>query len=56
MGKLTKTPKTSLRPGENGFAYRQQYGLVITARDETHQCTLYSRLTKQGLKVKVVCV
>ncbi|MDO8771906.1 MAG: hypothetical protein Q7K57_24975 [Burkholderiaceae bacterium] len=56
MEKPIKTPKASLRPGENGFTYRQQYGLVITARDEAHQRSLYNKLTKQGLKVKVVCV
>ena len=56
MEKPIKTPKSDPRPGENGFAYRQQYGLVITARDEAHQRTLYNKLTKQGLKVKVVCV
>lgn len=44
------------RPGENGFNYRQKYGLVVTCRDEAHQQLLYARLVRQGLAPKVVCV
>lgn len=48
--------KAGLRPGENGFKYRPQYGLVVVCKDEAHQQRLYARLTKQGLAPKVVCV
>jgi hypothetical protein len=44
------------RPGENGFKYRQKYGLVVVCNDEAHQQSLFKRLTKLSLKVKVVCV
>lgn len=48
--------KPAPRPGENGFKYRQQYGLVVVCRDEAHQQQLYARMVKQGIKPKVVCV
>lgn len=44
------------RPGENGFKYKQKYGLVVPCLDEAHQQRLYAKLVKQGLKPKVVCV
>jgi hypothetical protein len=44
------------RPGENGFKYRQQYGLVIVCKDEPTQQRLFARLVKAGHKPKVVCV
>lgn len=44
------------RPGQNGFNYRPQYGLVLVCDDEAHQQRLYGRLAKQGLRPKVVCV
>lgn len=49
----TKPPK---RPGENGFKYRQQFGLVVPCRDEAHQRRLFTRFSKLGIKSKVVCV
>lgn len=55
MPKTATTPPAK-RPGENGFRYQPKYGLVIVCRDEAHQQQLYSRLTKQGLKTKVVCI
>lgn len=48
--------KAVQRPGENGFKYRPQHGLVVVCKDEAHQQTLFNKLTKQGLKLKVVCV
>jgi len=44
------------RPGQNGFAYRPQFGLVVVCDDEAHQQRLYARLVKQGMRPKVVCV
>lgn len=55
MGKTPPAAKAP-RPGENGYRYRQQYGLVVTCRDEAHQQQLYARLVKMGLAPKVVCV
>lgn len=49
-------PKPERRPGENGYKYRQQFGLVITCKDEVHQKATYNRLLKQGYTPKVVCV
>jgi hypothetical protein len=45
-----------LRPGENGFKYRPQYGLIVLCKDETDQRRRYARLVKMGMKPKVVCV
>lgn len=58
MGKTAFKPaaKAVQRPGENGFKYQQKYGLVVVCSDEAHQQTLFNKLTKQGLKLKVVCV
>lgn len=56
VAKTTETGKTGKRPGENGFKYRPQFGLVIACKDEPEQQRIYARLTKQGLKLKVVCV
>lgn len=58
MGKTPVSPrqKPAQRPGENGFKYRQQFGLVVTCQDEAHQQRLYGRLVKMGLAPKVVCV
>ena len=58
---MTKTlAKRALKPiqraGENGFNYRQKYGLVIECRDEAHQQALYADLAQRGLVPKVVCV
>lgn len=50
------TRPTTPRPGENGFKYRQQFGLVLTCSDEAHQHRLYARLVKMGFAPKVVCV
>lgn len=55
MGKA-QPAATARRPGENGFKYRQQYGLVIVCKTEADQQRLYGRLVKAGYKPKVVCV
>lgn len=56
--KRGSSPAKSLvkRPGENGFRYRPQYGLVVVCKDELHQRRVYARLQKLGLGPKVVCV
>ena len=69
MGKVfTKTPhkaaskadqtalKQALRPGQNGYQYKRQFGLVIKCCDEADQQRLYGLLLDQGIKTKVVCV
>lgn len=56
MGETPKPAATAKRPGENGFKYRQQYGLVIVCKSEAEQQRLFDRLTKAGHKPKVVCV
>ncbi len=43
-------------PGKNGYAYKQQYGIVVICTDEKHQARTYERLRKLGLKLKVVAV
>ena len=57
QGKASKAvQKGPQRSGENGFKYRPKYGLVVVCTDEAHQQTLFKKLTKMGLKLKVVCV
>lgn len=46
----------SNRPGENGFKYRPQFGIVIVCRDEDDQRAAFEALAKQGYKLKVVSV
>ena len=43
-------------PGRNGFAYKQQYGVVVICRDEKHQAQVYDQLYRAGHKLKVVAV
>lgn len=56
MGKTSTPAAQARRPGEKGFKYRQQYGLVIVCKTEAEQQRLYDRLVKAGHKPKVVCV
>ncbi|MBE2242376.1 MAG: hypothetical protein IAE86_06460 [Burkholderiaceae bacterium] len=56
MVKISKKAQLPRRPGENGFRYSQQFGLVIVCRTELEQRRLFARLTKLGLAPKVVCV
>lgn len=57
MGTVSKpAAKAVQRPGENGFKYGPKYGLVVVCRDEAHQQSLFKKLIKLGLKLKVVCV
>jgi len=43
-------------PGRNGYTYKQQFGLIVTCRDEVDQRRKFARLTKLGYRPKVVCV
>ena len=56
MGTVQPAADKARRPGENGFKYRQQYGLVIVCKTEAEQQRLFARLTRQGHRPKVVCV
>jgi len=52
-----KHPRSPItRPGENGFAYRRRFGIILECADEASQQRLYNRLLKQGHAPKVVCV
>ncbi len=52
----SSTPKPARRPGENGFKYKPQFGLVIKVESEQEQQRLFHRLSQLGLQPKVVCV
>jgi hypothetical protein len=52
-----KHPRSPItRPGENGFAYRRRFGIILECATEADQQRLYNRLLKQGHAPKVVCV
>jgi hypothetical protein len=38
------------------FTYQPQYGIIVVCEDERHQQELYDKLSRMGLKTKVVCV
>ncbi len=44
------------RFGANGFRYRQQFGVIVTCKNERHQRRVYNVLTRRGLSCKVVTV
>lgn len=56
MGKLPQKQTLAPRPGENGFKYKQQFGLLVQCKDEAQQQRRYARLEKLGMTAKVVCV
>lgn len=56
MGTPRKETPAARRPGENGFKYKPQYGLVVPCKDEAEQRRRYARLVRLGLPPKVVCV
>lgn len=43
-------------PGVNGYRYQPQFGLIVVCKDEAEQRARFARLTKLGMKPKVVCV
>ena len=51
---LAKTPPKS--PGENGFKYRDKYGVIVTCADEAEQERIYLGLRALGFKCRVVVV
>ncbi|MCW8128894.1 MAG: hypothetical protein KIS92_00790 [Planctomycetota bacterium] len=38
------------------FKYRRQYAVIVVCDDERTQERTYTRLTRSGLRCKVVCV
>lgn len=56
MAQPTVKTAPACRPGENGFKYKPQYGLVVPCTNEAEQQRRYARLLKMGMKPKVVCV
>lgn len=44
------------RQGENGFQYKPKFGLLVPCQDEHEQQRLFARLTRLGMRPKVVCV
>jgi hypothetical protein len=52
----TSAPKQPLRPGENGFKYKTQYGLIVVCKDEADQKQQFAKLCKLGYLPKVVSV
>jgi len=51
MAKQAKQP-----PGQNGFKYKPQFGVIIICPDETAQQRAFETLKSSGHKVRVVCV
>lgn len=51
-----KQTSATRRQGENGFKYKPKFGLVVQCKDEAEQQRRYARLSKLGMKPKVVCV
>ncbi|MGN0905873.1 MAG: ParB N-terminal domain-containing protein [Bullifex sp.] len=41
-------------PGDNGFTYKEQYGVIVMCADEDEQREIYERLTEEGYECKVV--
>lgn len=35
-------------------AYKEQYGVIVICKNETHQRRVYNKLNRMGLKVRVV--
>ncbi|WP_205817296.1 hypothetical protein [Burkholderia sp. Ac-20345] len=42
--------------GRNGFKYQSKYGVIVLCADEADRQRVYRDLTRQGYKLKVVCV
>ena len=39
-----------------GFAYKEQYAVIVICEDQKEQEVIYNRLKAEGLKLKVVAV
>ena len=46
MGKTKRVDRP--RFGANGFRYRQQFGVIVTCKNERHQRRVYNVLTRRG--------
>ena len=43
-------------PKPDDFNYEQQFGVIVTCKDELEQRAVYERLTGEGLECRVVSV
>lgn len=43
-------------PGQNGYKYKEQFGVVVICRDEAEHKQIFERLAAQGYRVKAVRV
>lgn len=53
MAGKTDAPKML---GDNGFKYREQFGVIVICKDEAEHKVVYEQLKAQGYKCKVVRV
>ena len=51
----SRTPARKV-PGRNGYRYKPQWAVVVVCRDEAHQAAVYTRMQRQGYKLRVVSV
>ena len=49
-----KAPRKLLE--ENGFKYKERFGVIVLCRDEAEHKVVYERLKAEGYKCKVVRV
>ena len=54
MERQNDTPRKML--GENGFKYREQFGVIVLCRNEAEHRAVYERLKTEGYKCRVVRV
>ena len=46
----------SAAPGESGFNYQEQFGVIVVCQDEAEQKATYEKLVAEGYECKVVVV
>ncbi len=51
-----KSVRTKKTPGENGFQYKEQFGVIVVCKDEDEHKAVYERLKNLGYNCKVVRV
>lgn len=54
MGTIRR--RAHAKPGQNGFKYREQYGVVVICKNERHQARVYNVLRRRGMECRVVTV
>ena len=55
MPKKAKLPPLAPgAPGNNGFRYKEQFGVIVVCKDEKEQRAVYESLCGKHKKVKVV--